>query len=232
MTIPKWIDELADMEDKELLQDLYDLMESPIEVPVAPEVPADYVWTPPEITKTPARPPGTDANDWDILNRFENKLIDFKRDQLLGKDTMYQAIESGEVDPTDVRAGSMPEETPADLGFQQEMTTPNWLQRNVLRQKPAPTGQRPDFSMFSDDQLDVLEETMDAVETMPIDEANAKNIPDEELGDFFYDEWGIKTTPGDRPQPFEEIDEMDVEPYAAEVPYGTTVVTHLSGTHT
>ena len=234
MTIPKWIDELADMEDKELLQDLYDLMESPIEVPVAPEVPADYVWTPPEITKTPAGPTGPSANDWDILNRFENKLIDFKRDQLLGKDTMYQAIESGEVDATDVRAGSMPEETPVDMGFQQEMTTPNWLQRNVLRQKPVPTGQRPDFSMFSDDQLDILEETMDAVETMPIDEANAKNIPDEELGDFLRDEWGIKPelfegevaglTPGDRPQPFEEVDELDVEPYAAEVPYGTTEV--------
>ena len=181
--------------------------------------PEDYEWTPPEITPR-VTTTLTPQEEWSVLEKFENKLTDFKRDQFQGADSMYQAIESGEVDPTDARAGTMPDEIPVDMGFQQEMTTPNWLQRNVLRAKPKPTGQRPDFSMFSDEELETLEQKVQEVEKLPMQDANAQNVADKDLPEFLENNWGIKPaelyegeleglTPGMRPQPIETLEDYD-----------------------
>ena len=225
MTIPEWINELADQEDKDLLTDLTNLLgegETWDRAQVGEmqnmgsndlgesllgdgadavgtshpnagtyQPPENYEWTPPEIT--PRAPTTlTPQEEWGVLDKFEKKLADFKRGQLQGADSMYQAIESGEVDPTDTRAGTIPEEAPVDMGFQQEMTTPNWLQRNVLRIKPEPTGQRPDFSMFSDGDLDTLEEKVQEVEKLPMQDANAQDVADKDLPEFLENNWGIK----------------------------------------
>ena len=77
------------------------------------------------------------------LDEVQARMDETEINKIRNEDELYQAIETGEIEDNVV----MDPEPEADLGFEQEMTNPSWFKRNILRNKPKPTGQQPEFEI-------------------------------------------------------------------------------------
>ena len=70
----------------------------------------------------------------------------------------------------------------------------------------------PKFAIMDDDELDAFESLVQEANEFPMQEANARGIPDSELGKFFDADFGFK--PDGSLQPvFSETNEIDFDAY-------------------
>ena len=100
---------------------------------------------------------------------------------------------------------------PEDLSFQPEMTKPGFFKRLFGKKPKALT--EPKFAIMDDDELDAFESLVQEANDYPMQQANASNVTDAELADFFEAEFGFKPDGSLEPVVTSEENVIDFDAY-------------------